>query len=136
MLKKTITYTDYNGLERTEDFYFNLSKAELVKMELGTAGGLIVAMNKIVNEKQAPSLIKMFEDLVLGAYGEKSPDGKYFTKNDEVRERFKCTEAYSNLFMELSQDAEATADFIKGIIPSDLADEVSKQQPTLTAPKN
>lgn len=136
MLKKTITYTDYNGLERTEDFYFNLTKAELMKMEMGTAGGLAEAMQKLVNEKEAPAIIKMFEDLVLGAYGEKSPDGKRFIKNDEVRENFASTEAYSILFMELATDADKAADFIKAIIPSDLADEVAKKQPTLLAPNN
>jgi hypothetical protein len=136
MLKKTITYTDYNGLERKEDFYFNLTKAELMKMEMGTAGGLAEAMQKLVNEKEAPAIIKMFEDLVLGAYGEKSPDGKRFIKNDEVRENFASTEAYSILFMELATDADKAADFIKAIIPSDLADEVAKKQPTLLAPNN
>lgn len=136
MLKKTITYVDYNGLERTEDFHFNLTKAELMKMQMGTAGGLAETMQKLVNEKEAPAIIKMFEDLVLGAYGEKSSDGKRFIKNDEVRENFASTEAYSILFMELATDADKAAEFIKAIIPSDLADEVAKQQPTLMASNN
>lgn len=136
MLKKTITYTDYNGLERTEDFYFNLTKAELVKMELGTAGGLGEAMQKIANGMDAPKIVQFFEDFVLTAYGEKSDDGRRFIKNDEVRENFKCTEAYSILFMELSHDADKAAEFLNGIIPKDLADELAKQKPTLMAPKN
>lgn len=131
MLKKTITYTDYNGNERTEDFYFNLTKSEILKLEMGTSGGLAQTMQRIINEKENPAMIKLFEDLVLGAHGEKSPDGKYFIKNDETRANFAATEAYSMLFMELATDAEKASEFIKAIIPKDLADEVNKQQPAL-----
>lgn len=133
MLKRTITYTDYNGVERTEDFYFNLTKAELLKMEMGTSGGLAQTMQRLVNEKENPAIIEMFEKLVLGAHGEKSLDGKRFVKNDETRANFAATEAYSMLFMELATDAEKASEFIKAIIPKDLADEVNKQQPTLLA---
>ena len=84
MLKKTIKYTDYNGVERTEDFWFNLSKAEIMEMELSTTGGLAELIQKIVKEQDAPAIIKIFKDLVLKAYGEKSPDGKRFIKSDEI----------------------------------------------------
>ena len=118
MLKKTITYTDYNGNERTEDFYFNLTKAELMEMEMSTTGGLTEMINKIVAAQDTPAIIAIFKDLVLKAYGEKSPDGKRFIKNDELRTAFSQTEAYSELFMELSTNADAAGAFINGITPN------------------
>lgn len=118
MLKKKITYTDYNGTERTEDFYFNLTKAEITEMELGTSGGLAEMIRKIVDAQDAPSIIRVFKDLILKAYGEKSPDGKRFIKSDEISTAFSQTEAYSQLFMELAMDADAAAEFINGIIPN------------------
>ena len=120
MLKKTINYTDYNGVERKEDFYFNLSKAELTEMELSTAGGLAEMIQKIVDTQDTPKIVKIFKDLVLKAYGEKSLDGKRFIKNDEIREAFSQTEAYSELFMELEREANAAAAFVNGIVPKDL----------------
>ena len=117
MLKKTITYTDYNGSERTEDFYFNLTKAEIMEMELTTVGGLSAMIEKIVAAKDGPTIIKTFKDLVLKAYGEKSADGRRFIKSPEIAEAFSQTEAYSQIFMELATDDEAAAKFVNGIIP-------------------
>ena len=121
MMKKTITYKDYNDVERTEDFYFNLTKAEIMEMEMGTTGGLVEMISRIVKAQDAPAIIKIFKDLVLKAYGEKSLDGKRFIKNDELRTAFAQTEAYSILFMELATDADAAAKFVNGIVPSDVA---------------
>ena len=132
MLKKTITYVDYNDGERTEDYYFNLSKAELMEMELSIAGGLSETIDKIIKAKDTPSLVKIFKELVLKAYGVKSPDGKRFIKSDELREEFSQTEAYSQLFMELATNAEAAAAFVNGIIPADLAKETAKGIPVKT----
>lgn len=120
MLKKTITYTDYNGSERTEDFYFNLSKAEIMEMEMGTSGGLAEMITRIVAAQDAPAIIKIFKDLVLKAYGEKSPDGKRFIKSEEIATSFSQTEAYSQLFMELATNADAAAAFVNGIVPKDM----------------
>lgn len=131
MIKKTTTYTDYNGIERTEDFYFNLTKAEIMEMEMGTTGGLAEMIQKIIAAKDAPAIIKIFKDLVLKAYGEKSPDGRRFIKNEELRTSFEQTEAYSQIFMELATDADAAADFVNGVIPADMAKEVAKQQKDL-----
>lgn len=117
MLKKQITYTDYNGVERTEDFYFNFTQAELMEMEMGTTGGLSEMIQKIVATQDAPAIIKIFKDLVLKAYGEKSADGKRFIKSDELRAEFEQTEAYSQLFMLLATDADAAADFVNNVIP-------------------
>ena len=118
MLKKTITYTDYNDVERTEDFYFNLTKAELMEMEMGAVGGLSGMIEKIVSAKDAPAIIKVFKELVLKAYGEKSADGKRFVKSKEISDAFAQTEAYSQLFMELATDADAASKFVNGIAPN------------------
>lgn len=120
MLKKTITYTDYNDVERTEDFYFNLNKAEIMEMEMSTTGGMAEMIQRIVKAQDSPAIVKIFKDLVLRAYGEKSADGKRFIKNDEIREAFAQTEAYSILFMELATDADAAAAFVNGITPADI----------------
>ena len=121
MLKKTITYTDYNGQERTEDFYFNLSKSELMELEMSTSGGLAEMIKKIVAAQDAPAIISIFKKLVLQAYGEKSPDGKRFIKSEELSTAFSQTEAYSTLFMELATDADAASKFVNGIVPADAA---------------
>lgn len=135
MLKKTIAYTDYNGVERKEDFYFNLSKAEIMEMEMSTSGGLTEMISKIVAAQDTPAIIKLFKDLVLRAYGEKSLDGKRFVKIDEngipLSRAFSQTEAYSVLFMELATDEEAASEFVNGIVPADVskaAKEEAKKQ--------
>ena len=125
MLRKTITYSDYNGNERTEAFYFNLTKAEVTEMEMSTAGGLAEMIEKIIAAQDAPSIIKIFKDLVLKAYGEKSPDGKRFIKSDELSTAFSQTEAYSELFMELATDADSAAKFVNGIVPGDVSKKVT-----------
>ena len=117
MLKKTITYTDYNGITRTEDFYFNLTKAEIMEMQLSTNGGLDVMIKKIIDSQDAPSIIKIFKELILKAYGEKSDDGKRFVKSKDISEGFAQTEAYSQLFMELATDTDAASKFVNGIVP-------------------
>lgn len=131
MLKKTITYTDYNGVNRTEDFYFNLSKAEVMEMEMSTTGGLSEMINRIVATQDAPAIIKIFKDLVLKAYGEKSLDGKRFMKIDAngtpLSVAFSQTEAYSQLFMELATDADAAAAFVNGIVPADMSQQAALQ---------
>lgn len=132
MLKKTITYTDYLGNQRTEDFYFNLTQAEVMEMELSRTGGLTAMIEKIVAEQDHPKIIKVFKELVLKAYGQISPDGRKFVKNDEVRDDFSQTEAYSMLFMELALDAKAAAEFVNGIVP---ATEGKTEEPKL-APVN
>ena len=120
MFKKTITYTDFDGNERTEDFYFNLTKAEVTEMELSAKGGLVKQLQKIVAEQDSKRIVEIFKDLILKAYGEKSPDGRRFVKNDEIRDSFSQSGAYSDLFMELATDAELASTFINGIVPSNL----------------
>lgn len=116
MIKRTITYNDYNGIERTEDFYFNLSKAEIMEMEMSTSGGLAERIRKVIALQDSPAIIKIFKDLITQSYGEKSPDGKRFLKSPEIVEAFTQTEAYSNLFMELATDANAAAEFVNGLV--------------------
>lgn len=127
MLKKIITYTDYNGVERTEPFYFNLSKAELMEMELGVTGGMTEMLDKIIAAKDAPSLMKTFKEMIMKAYGVKSDDGKRLIKSEELSIAFTQTEAYSVLFMELITDDKAAANFVNGIIPNEIQAEVAAQ---------
>lgn len=117
MLKKTITYTDYDGNERTEDFYFNLTKAEILEMELGISGGLENFLQRIINAKDVPELASMFKKIVLKAYGVKSDDGKRFIKSQQLIDEFTQTEAYSDLYTELCTDAEAASAFMNAIVP-------------------
>lgn len=126
MFKKDIEYTDYNGNKRKEAFYFNLSKAELMEMELSTSGGFQQYIHRIINAQDTPQLVKVFKELILKSYGEKSDDGKRFIKNDEIRDAFSQTEAYSELFMELATNTEAATEFVNHVIPSDMADKVEE----------
>lgn len=123
MLKKTITYTDYDGLERTEEFRFNLSKAELVDMELTTAGTFSETMKRIIAEKDIIRIAKLFKELLLKSYGVKSDDGKRFVKSQELSEAFSQTEAYSDLYIELLSNPDEAAKFFAEVAPK--MDEVS-----------
>lgn len=135
MLKKTMTYTDYDGNTRTEDFYFNLSKAEVMEMEMGTNGGLANMMQKIVAEQDSAKIIEYFKMFILKSYGIKSLDGKRFEKSKEISEEFAQTEAYSDLFMELVSDPDYAAKFFNGIIPQNVgaaAESMPAPAPALT----
>ncbi len=126
MLKKTINYTNYNGEQKTKDCYFNLSKAEIAEMELEIPGGMAANLKQITEAKDTPSLVKIFKNLILRSYGVKSSDGERFIKNQQVREEFEQSEAYSELFMELATNADSAAEFVNGIIPADLANKVKE----------
>lgn len=127
MFKETVKYTDYNGVERTEDVYFNLSKAEIMEMQMGTEGGYAEMLQKIVNAQDAPRLIAIFKELLLKSYGEPSLDGRRFVKTEALREEFSQTEVYSELFMKYATDAEEASKFVNGIMPADLMAEAAKQ---------
>lgn len=129
MLKKTIKYMDYDEVEREEDFYFNLTQAELTTMQMSEVGGLEKKLETIVKTKDAPRIMEMFRDIIRRSYGVKSADGRRFIKNDELADEFEQTEAYSILFMELCTDADAAAAFVQGILPKNLAEEVKKAAP-------
>lgn len=118
MLKKTIAYTDYNGVSRKEDFYFNLTEAELTEMELSAEGGLEEMTKRMVASKDGAAIIQFFKDIILKSYGIKSLDGRKFEKTKEIRDDFEATPAYSILFMELATDADKGAEFINGIVPN------------------
>lgn len=131
MLKKRIKYTDYDGNEREEDFYFNLSKAEVVELELTTEGGLEQMIQKITDTRDMPKLIELFKRLILMSYGEKSENGKRFIKSKELSDAFAQTEAYSELFMELATDDKAASEFVNGIVPQGLAEDERLNHPAL-----
>ena len=126
MLKKTITYEDFNGETVSEDFFFHLSKAELVELELSHKGGLSEALQRIVAAEDGKGIVQEFKNIILSAYGKRSDDGKRFVKNQQVREEFESTEAYSALFIELVTDTDAAIEFINGIIPSGMAEEAAR----------
>lgn len=117
MLKKTITYTDYNGVERTEDFYFNLNEAEMVDLEMGISGGFTEWVERVVKAKDGPTIMKLFKDFIARSYGIKSPDGTRFEKSKEISDAFMQTEAYNVLFMELVYDDKVAAAFVNAIVP-------------------
>ena len=119
MLKKTVTYTDFDDNVRTEDFFFNLTEQEIAEMELSTEGGLGNFINKAVAAKSQVELIELFKKLILAAYGVKSADGRRFVKNDAVREDFMSTQAFSDIYMELVQDADTASAFFNGIVPKE-----------------
>lgn len=117
MLKKTITYTDYEGVERTEDFYFNLNKVEITEMEVSAEGGMTRKLTKIIQDLDQKEMVDIFKDLILRSYGEKSLDGKKFIKSKELSEGFSQTEAFVNLYVEITGSEEKAVEFINGIIP-------------------
>lgn len=118
MLKKTFKFVDYNGNPRTEDHYFHLTQAEVTELELSVDGGLTAMINRVVQAQNGRQIIDTMKDIILKSYGVKSPDGRRFIKNQEVRDAFAQTEAYSQLFMELATNAKAASDFVAGIIPA------------------
>jgi len=121
MLEKKITYTDFNGVERTETFRFNLNKAEILEMELGTAGGLTQMIEKLVEINDYPQIVQLYKNFILSSYGEKSLDGKTPVKCPEIRSKFEQCGAYEQLFMELLSDSEKAAAFVNGVMPSGAA---------------
>ena len=120
MLKKTIKYTDFNDVEREEDFYFNLTRAELAEMQLSKEGGLQAWLEKIDKTDNQPELIKIFKNIILKAYGEKSADGKRFIKSEEISEAFAQSAAYDEFFIELISNEAKAAEFINGLMPKNI----------------
>lgn len=125
MLRKLIKYTDYNGTERQENFYFNLNKAELMEMETEVTGGMRQLLEDMMEKQDIPKIMKAFKTIVLKAYGEKSPDGRRFFKSEELSTAFTQTEAYNVLYMELLSDAKAAAAFINALMPEDMRGDVN-----------
>ena len=128
MLKETRTYTDYDGVERTEDLYFALSKAELAEMELSTDGGMEAMIEKIVNSKDNKKIVETFKNILLKSFGVKSDDGRRFIKSDELSKEFSETPVYSDMFIELATDEEKAAAFINGIMPEDMKKQLDEAE--------
>ena len=126
MVVKKIKYTDFNGVEREEEFMFNLTEAEITEMELTTEGGLSDSIKKIISAQDTPEIIKTFKMLLLKSYGEKSADGRRFIKSEELTEAFTHTDAYSQFFLYLATDDKAAIAFINGIIPDSMRDRVAE----------
>lgn len=127
MIKKTITYTDFDGNEQKEDFYFNVSKTELLDMETKYEGGFAHYLEEIQKAEDVKAIMNVMKDIVSMSVGKRSEDGKRFIKNDEIRDDFLFSPAYDELFMDLFQNADTASDFIAGLLPADLAKEVKKE---------
>ncbi len=117
MYKKTLTYVDFNDVERTEDFYFNFTEADLIKLDKKFEGGLKQLIEKIIKEKDEQKIADLFAIVVYEAYGEKSPDGRYFDKSKEVKDRFISSQAYSDIYIQLGTDAEEANRFLAAVVP-------------------
>lgn len=136
MLKKTMTFVDYEGNERTEDHYFNLTKSECLKMEMSTNGGMTKLIRKLIDTQNMPEVMKIFEDILFKAYGEKSMDGRQFIKSPELSTAFSQTPAYDQLFCTLCTDANEAAKFINAIIPNEAGQSGNNVVPMATQPMN
>jgi len=135
MLKREITFEDFNGEKVTETLWFHLSKSEMIEMDANHEGGLEATIKRIMKTNDRQGLVREFQNLLLLAYGQKSEDGRKFIKSDALREEFKQTAAYDAMFMELATDDKAAANFMKGILPKDMAAEVARlDNETPTAP--
>jgi len=121
MHKEEITYTDYNGVQKTRTFYFALSKSDLMKLELKTPGGLTTYLEKIVNANDSPEIVDAFEKIILAAYGEKTADGERFVKSKEISDAFMQSAAYDQFFMELLTDTDKAINFVNNIVPQEEA---------------
>lgn len=135
MFKETKTYEDFNGVTRTEDFYFNMSKAELAEMELSVSGGMENLLKKIVDSQDNKKIVETFKEILLKAYGEKSDDGRRFIKSPELSKAFSETPVYSDMFIELATNEEYAAKFIEGIIPRDMKDQLDAAEKRKIAAK-
>lgn len=127
MLKRTIKCQDFDGNEYEQDYYFNLTKSEVTKMELGTAGGFAAKIKAAVAAKDMPTITSIFDNLILSSYGVKSEDGKRFMKSEEISRSFKESNAYDVLFMELATNAEAAEAFVKAVMP-EIPEEAKSQK--------
>ena len=136
MVVKKIKYTDFNGVEREEEFMFNLTEAEITEMELTTDGGLSDSIKKIISAQDTPQIIETFKMLLLKSYGQKSADGRRFIKSEELSKEFTQTNAYSQLFMELAYDDNAAIAFINGIIPESMRERVDENNSDNASPAN
>jgi len=130
MLKESITYDDFNDETVTDVFYFNLTKAELLEMEVSNAGGLSSMLTRIMEQRDEKAIVETFKDLILRAYGEKSDDGKRFTKIDangrRLADDFVQTAAYAHLFADLTTDADRATEWLGAVLPKDFVSAVEQ----------
>lgn len=132
MYKKTIKYVDYDGNERTEDFYFNLTETEITEWEYSEPGGMTAFIEKVVNTNEYTKMIPLWKKIILMSYGEKSPDGRRFIKSDELSTAFSQTEAFNVMFMEFAQNAEAATDFVNAVLPKSISEKEAQSLTVLT----
>lgn len=134
MYEITEKYVDYNGVEREETFYFNLTAAELMKMEFKTAGGFTERIKKIIASKDTVEIMRTFEEFLNMSYGRKSDDGKRFIKSEEMTREFMETPAYSQIYMKLASDEKSATEFINHVVPADLNAQIAKAESNKVIP--
>lgn len=136
MYIKDITYTDFEGVERTERAHFNLSEAEITEYAYSVDGGLYNYVNRLITMRNIPKLMEMFKDIIVKSYGEKSPDGRRFIKSPEITKAFMETNAYSNLFMELATKPDSVKEFLNGVMPVKMSqEEIDKATEQISTPQ-
>lgn len=127
MLKKQVTYKDYDGNDKTTTLYFHLNKFEWLELETYTKGGLIENLKHAIETGNAKKTIDILKKIILRSYGEKDPETGSFEKSDDIAIRFSKTDAFSELFYELAYNEEAAQSFFMGLIPVELRAEAEKK---------
>jgi hypothetical protein len=115
MLKKTVKYTDFDNVERTDTLYFNLTQAELLEIEIHTPGGMEKTIKNAVSDEKSDKIFDIMKELIMKSYGEKNSDGK-FIKTAAISEAFSHTECYSTLLFDVLETSEKAANFFNAII--------------------
>lgn len=128
MLKEHLVYEDFDGNKRERDFYFNLTPQEVSEMEASHKGGMSTFLSRIMGEKDETEVVKYFKEFLLMAYGKKSDDGESFVKNDQIREEFKSSMAFSELWMRFLTEEHAFENFVKGVLPKDMDKYIAKME--------
>ena len=126
MLRKEVKYKDFDGNDRKDVLWFHLNEVEITEMDLETSGGLVKYMESIIDTNDVNQLIAIFKDLLIRSYGERSMDGKHFYKDDKIRNEFVSSAAYPVLYMEMVSDADKAVEFINGIVPSNIREQMAK----------
>lgn len=116
MIKKTVTYTDFNDMERTDELHFHMTQPELIKLSVSKEGGFERYLNKIIQTNNMKEIVDTLDEVIRLSYGEKTADGR-FEKSPEILNKFVSSEAYNIVFMEIAQNSETAAEFINGVIP-------------------
>lgn len=130
MFSITKTYTDYNEVEKTETFWFNLNKAELMQLALGPKGGLEGVIEEITRTTDTGRVLDLIKEILLMSYGRKTPDGRFAKTDDDGHKyalEFEQTAAFDEIYVDLFNDVDSLIAFVNGVVPAKLRDDVSSE---------